>query len=185
MKLDHICKAYGEKQVLRDVSLTVEAGGILVLMGPSGCGKTTLLHLIAGLIRPDSGDMSGIPEKLSMVFQEDRLCEWESVFWNLRLVCKEPEAIIRTHLEELGLAQELQTKVSELSGGMKRRVALARAVLHGGDLILDEAFRGLDAERLEEAVSYVLRHKGERRILCATHDIRVAERLGGERIQMQ
>ena len=185
MKLEHICKSYGEKQVLRDFSLTLEPGDILVLMGPSGCGKTTLLHIIAGLIQADAGERSGIPDRLSVVFQEDRLCEWESVLWNLRLVCRESEDTILGHLTELGLERELHTKVRELSGGMKRRVALIRAVLHGGDLILDEAFRGLDAERLENAVRYVLRHKGERSILCATHDARVAELLGGRLMHMK
>ena len=175
MKLEHICKSYGEKQVLRDFSLTLEPGDILVLMGPSGCGKTTLLHIIAGLIQADAGERSGIPDRLSVVFQEDRLCEWESVLWNLRLVCRESEDTILGHLTELGLERELHTKVSELSGGMKRRVAL----------IIDEAFRGLDAERLENAVRYVLRHKGERSILCATHDARVAELLGGRLMHMK
>lgn len=185
LKFCGVCKAYGEKQVFRDFDLTVGAGETVVLMGRSGCGKTTLLHLSAGLRRPDAGTITGVPERIAMVFQEDRLCGEFSPVWNIRLAANRPEDEIRAHLAELGLAVEADSPVETLSGGMKRRVTVARAVLCGGDLLLlDEAFRGLDGETLRETVAYVRRHCAGKTILCATHNETVAALLGGRIVRL-
>ena len=145
--ISHVYKDFGRGPVLRDVSLTVRQGETVCLMGPSGLGKTTLLRCVAGLERPESGSITGVPERLGYVFQEDRLCGVFSAVANVRLATGRalPEAEILRHLEELGLAGSARRPVSQLSGGMRRRVAIARAVCAGPRLLLlDEAFKGLD-----------------------------------------
>ena len=177
--LEHVSKRFGEKQVLRDVSLRFPGGKITCLMGPSGCGKTTLLRLLAGLVRPDSGKISGVPEKVSMVFQEERLCEDFSVLTNVLLVAPERRENAKALLEMLGLGGELDAPVRTLSGGMKRRVAIARALNYSsGLLLLDEAFKGLDENARRVAMDVVRQEAQGRTVLSVTHDPEEAASFG-------
>lgn len=182
MKIQHLCKSFDGKMVLDHVSLTLESGGTACLMAPSGRGKTTLLRCIAGLETPDSGQITDLPERIAYVFQEDRLCDGFSAVDNIRLVTGKAlaEGEIRRHLEELGLAGSLDQPVRELSGGMRRRVVISRAVCFGADLLLlDEPFKGLDDEARQQTADYILRHRGAAAILCVTHDRVDAAALGG------
>lgn len=182
MKIQHLCKSFDGKVVLDHVSLTLESGGTACLMAPSGRGKTTLLRCIAGLETPDSGQITDLPERIAYVFQEDRLCDGFSAVDNIRLVTGKAlgEGEIRRHLEELGLAGSLDQPVRELSGGMRRRVVISRAVCFGADLLLlDEPFKGLDDEARQQTAGYILRHRGAAAILCVTHDREDAAALGG------
>lgn len=182
MKIQHLCKSFDGKVVLDHVSLTLERGGTACLMAPSGRGKTTLLRCIAGLETPDSGQITDLPERIAYVFQEDRLCDGFSAVDNIRLVTGKAlgEGEIRRHLEELGLAGSLDQPVRELSGGMRRRVVISRAVCFGADLLLlDEPFKGLDDEARQQTADYILRHRGAAAILCVTHDREDAAALGG------
>lgn len=182
MKIQHLCKSFDGKMVLDHVSLTLESGGTACLMAPSGRGKTTLLRCIAGLETPDSGQITDLPERIAYVFQEDRLCDGFSAVDNIRLVTGKAlgEGEIRRHLEELGLAGSLDQPVRELSGGMRRRVVISRAVCFGADLLLlDEPFKGLDDEARQQTADYTLRHRGAAAILCVTHDREDAAALGG------
>lgn len=182
MKIQHLCKSFDGKMVLDHVSLTLESGGTACLMAPSGRGKTTLLRCIAGLETPDSGQITDLPERIAYVFQEDRLCDGFSAVDNIRLVTGKAlgEGEIRRHLEELGLAGSLDQPVQELSGGMRRRVVISRAVCFGADLLLlDEPFKGLDDEARQQTADYILRHRGAAAILCVTHDREDAAALGG------
>ena len=182
MKIQHLCKSFDGKVVLDHVSLTLESGGTACLMAPSGRGKTTLLRCIAGLETPDSGQITDLPERIAYVFQEDRLCDGFSAVDNIRLVTGKAlgEGEIRRHLEELGLAGSLDQPVRELSGGMRRRVVISRAVCFGADLLLlDEPFKGLDDEARQQTADYILRHRGTAAILCVTHDREDAAALGG------
>ena len=182
MKIENLCKSFDGKVVLDHVSLTLESGGTACLMAPSGRGKTTLLRCIAGLEAPDSGQITDLPERISYVFQEDRLCDGFSAVDNIRLVTGKAlgEGEIRRHLEELGLAGSLDQPVRELSGGMRRRVVISRAVCFGaGLLLLDEPFKGLDDEARQQTADYILRHRGAAAILCVTHDREDAAALGG------
>ncbi len=182
MKIQHLCKSFDGKMVLDHVSLTLESGGTACLMAPSGRGKTTLLRCIAGLETPDSGQITDLPERIAYVFQEDRLCDGFSAVDNIRLVTGKAlgEGEIRRHLEELGLAGSLDQPVRELSGGMRRRVVISRAVCFGADLLLlDEPFKGLDGEARQQTADYILRHRGAAAILCVTHDREDAAALGG------
>ena len=180
--ISHVYKDFGRGPVLRDVSLTVRQGETVCLMGPSGLGKTTLLRCVAGLERPESGSITGVPERLGYVFQEDRLCGVFSAVANVRLATGRtlPEAEILRHLEELGLAGSARRPVSQLSGGMRRRVAIARAVCAGPRLLLlDEAFKGLDEQCRRDTVAYIRRHTPGASLLCVTHDPEEAALLGG------
>ena len=182
MKIQHLCKSFDGRVVLDHVSLTLESGGTACLMAPSGRGKTTLLRCIAGLETPDSGQITDLPERIAYVFQEDRLCDGFSAVDNIRLVTGKAlgEGEIRRHLEQLGLAGSLDQPVRELSGGMRRRVVISRAVCFGADLLLlDEPFKGLDDEARQQTADYILRHRGAAAILCVTHDREDAAALGG------
>ena len=182
MKIQHLCKSFDGRVVLDHVSLTLESGGTACLMAPSGRGKTTLLRCIAGLETPDGGQITDLPERIAYVFQEDRLCDGFSAVDNIRLVTGKAlgEGEIRRHLEELGLAGSLDQPVRELSGGMRRRVVISRAVCFGADLLLlDEPFKGLDDEARQQTADYILRHRGAAAILCVTHDREDAAALGG------
>ena len=162
MKIQHLCKSFDSRVVLDHVSLTLESGGTACLMAPSGRGKTTLLRCIVGLERPDSGQITDLPERIGYVFQEDEICR---------------------HLKELGLADSLGQPVRELSGGMRRRVSIGRAVCFGaGLLLLDEPFNGLDDATRQQTADYILRHRSGAAILCVTHDREDAAALGGAEI---
>ncbi len=183
--LDHVAKRFGGKTVLRDVNLVFPADSVNCVMGPSGCGKTTLMRIIAGLAEPDSGAVTGRPEKISFVFQEDRLCEDFSAVANIRLVTGRsmPDEEIKKCLVSLGLEGSARRPVRELSGGMKRRVAIARALCFRPELlILDEAFKGLDEERKQLTMERILADKKGRIIICVTHDPAEAEYMGGSLI---
>ncbi|NLW11560.1 MAG: ATP-binding cassette domain-containing protein [Clostridiaceae bacterium] len=145
--LHNINKRFGELEVLNGFSLELPETGIIGLSGPSGCGKTTMLRILAGLESSDEGYIDGLDGKrISMVFQEDRLLPWMNLIGNLLAVQKEA-AIIRYYLEALSLTEQAYSYPHELSGGMQRRAALARALAYGGDIfILDEPFKGLDRD---------------------------------------
>ncbi len=181
--LNGVSKSFGEKRVLERFSHTFPGGKITVIGGASGRGKTTLLNLIAGLMKPDEGEITGVPEKIAFIFQEDRLCEEFGALGNLRLVCgrtKTKEELL-SHLRELSLADEPKKKVGEFSGGMKRRVAIARAICFDADcVLLDEPFKGLDEALKKDVMDYVLRHTAGKTVLCVTHDPAEAEYLGAE-----
>ncbi len=185
MKIQNLCKSFDGKPVLENVTLTLPDGAVVCLMAPSGRGKTTLLRCIAGLENPESGEIMDRPERVGYVFQEDRLCDGFSAVDNIRLVTGKTldEGKIRRHLEELGLAGSLDQPVRELSGGMRRRAAIARAVCFGaGLLLLDEPFKGLDDAARKQTADYILRHRASATVLCVTHDEKDAAALGGAEI---
>ncbi len=170
--LEHVEKRYGDKVVLRDFSARFPGGECTCIMGPSGCGKTTLLRLILGLETLDGGQILGRSFPMAVVFQENRLFEDFSALSNVTAVCpreRRPEAA--RHLMALGLGENLHAPVRTLSGGMKRRVAVARAVLAPGEvLVLDEPFTGLDRDTKAAVLAYLKDHTQGRTLLLVTHD---------------
>ena len=179
--VSHITKAYGEKTVLEDLSLTFESGGRYRICGPSGRGKTTLLRLILGLEKPQSGTITGVPDRKAAVFQEDRLCRNLTVMGNLRMVLgrKIPERTILDTLTELGIQQAASLPAAQLSGGMARRAALARAILTDPELlVLDEPFTGLDEEAADRCRGALLSHSPGATILLVTHHPEDGDKLG-------
>ena len=178
LHIKNLCKSFDGRPVLENVSFTA-GPGVTCVMAPSGAGKTTLLRILLGLERPDSGS---VPEgvRWSAVFQEDRLLEHLDAMGNLRLVLgaalDEPAADVL--LAELGLGDTAGKPVREFSGGMKRRLALARALLAPSDaLALDEPFTGLDEENRARCLA-LIRRAAEKPVLLVTHDPADAKSLG-------
>ena len=176
----------GDVTVIDDLQFSVGDGEFVCLVGPSGCGKTTLLQLISG-IDPDyegtisiDGAAPGKGPRLGYMFQSDRLMPWMTVLENVRLVCS-PDAIARELPEQLlasfGLTDFMTSYPNRLSGGMRRRVALARAyAVEPKLLLLDEPFVSLDAPvalRLRDLLTESTREHGTS-VLFVTHDLREA-----------
>lgn len=184
--ITNLCKTFGGRPVLEGFSARFEEGSVSCIFGPSGQGKTTLLHLLMGLLAPDSGTIEGTRgRRLGAVFQEDRLCEPLSVRSNIRLVCGAdlPDKEILAHLGEVGIADSAEKPARELSGGMKRRVALVRAVIVRPDiLLLDEPFKGMDARTKAGAIGYLRRRAPGATVLVVTHDREDAGLLGAKQI---
>ena len=166
----NLCFSYGENEVIKNFSARFEDGERVCIKGESGKGKTTLLRLICSLEKPESGTVTlGTPSKIGIAFQEDRLLSWMTAKENVQLVSDEKAAIL--WLVAFGLEESLDKYPSQLSGGMRRRVALARAVSCEPDvLILDEAFKGLDEKLRKRIISMLIGHFSKRLIIFTSHD---------------
>lgn len=174
-----------EKPVFRGFSLDIPEGSAVCVMGASGSGKTTLTKLLLGLEQPDSGEITGLEGKrVSVVFQEDRLLPWYSARKNVAAVLPrgaESAALTDELLEDAELTEAADKPIRELSGGMQRRVSIARALAFGGDLIiLDEPLKGLDEELKRRIVPRI--KKRFQTILLITHSEDEAKLFGCENI---
>ncbi len=188
IELCQISKTFGEKKVLNTFSLLLPEGQTCCIMGPSGAGKTTLLRILMGLETADSGELHGIEgRRLSAVFQEDRLCENLSLRANIHLVCPHlAKTQLAQALEAVGLAQAAAQPVRELSGGMRRRAALVRALLADWDfLLMDEPFQGLDAQLKQDVIAYTRRMISGKTVLMVTHDAQEATAIGARIVQFE
>ena len=171
MELRNISKSYHGRPVLQNVSFTIEPG-VTALWAPSGAGKTTLLRILLGLERPDSGELLGTSVRWSAVFQEDRLLDGLDAMGNLRFALGSgwDEAAARRLLAELGLSDAEDRPVREWSGGMKRRLALARALLADAEAIaLDEPFAGLDHAAALHAAQVIEQQRAGRTVVAVSH----------------
>ena len=180
-----LCKAFGGKAVLQDFSCELEEGRVTALMAPSGAGKTTLLRILLGLETADSGEITGLSGKrLAAVFQEDRLLDIMTPVDNIRL--PEPKlerAVILREMAAMGLTGCENQPVRELSGGMRRRVAILRALLCGADVIaLDEPFKGLDEATKALVVAETKRLCAGKTVLLVTHEEKEAAMMGVEQV---
>ena len=175
MKISNLWFSYDNKAVFEDFSL--ETGeGITCLMGASGKGKTTLLKLVGGLLKPDQGTIDNGNKKVSFMFQEDRLLPWLTVRENVLLVTDKVRETDEL-LKELEIDGNL--KISELSGGMARRVALARCLLYDSDMLLmDEPFKGMDSKLIENVAKIIIRQN--KTALITTHSLEEAKALDAE-----
>ncbi|HPU62937.1 MAG TPA: ATP-binding cassette domain-containing protein [Mobilitalea sp.] len=174
IKVLNLNKCFNGQQVLKNVSMTFKSGSITCIMGASGIGKTTLANIMMGLQRADSGKIEGLKgKKISAVFQEDRLIEqWDAVK-NIMLVCRKEftQEYIHKNLNEIGLSDYEKKPVSSLSGGMRRRVAIVRALLLDYDvLIMDEPFKGLDYDLKKQVIGYVEKMTEGKTVIIITHD---------------
>ncbi len=167
IKLENISVFFEEKAVLENFSYAFPKKGLVLITGASGCGKTTLLNVILGFIKPDGAIVTD-GESISAVFQEDRLVPSLTALENVELVSNKAEAEKR--LEEMKLSDSFDLYPKELSGGMKRRVALARALAKPSDvLVLDEAFAGIDDPLAKELIEKIKEEYKEKLIIAVTH----------------
>ena len=183
--LDNIYKSYGSLPVLSGVSMKIASPDICCLMAPSGTGKTTLFRLIMGLEKPDSGTICPAPEQIrfSAVFQEDRLIPEFSPLENVALALpgRPDRPSLFRELASLLPEEAIIRPVSTLSGGMKRRCALLRALLAHCDMfIFDEPFTGLDEKTKDRVIRYLLEKTDGRPVLMSTHDRNDAGALGAK-----
>ena len=187
----NIIKKYGDLIVFDHFNLVLQTHSTTGIMGKSGRGKTTLLRLLLGLESPDSGQILGLENQLlSAVFQEDRLIDTLTIYQNICLPHLHQHTLPeRSHvasvLASLDITPDLDKKVGELSGGMKRRVAIIRAVMAQYDcLILDEPFKGLDAKTKDLTMAYVKSNTRNKTVLLVTHDITELDFLQCEVIEL-
>lgn len=178
----------GETKALADISFSLSPGEFTAVVGPSGCGKSTLLSLIAGLMRPESGEifLDGAPltensSKIGYMLQHDHLFEWRSVYRNVVLgleisgtLTAETRSEAEQLLEQYGLLPFAHSRPSELSGGMRQRAALIRTLLLKPELLLlDEPFSALDYQTrltVSDDIGQIIRSSGKTALLV-THDL--------------
>ena len=188
IRLEQISKRYPGQYALQNFTHCFPEGRASLVLGPSGCGKTTLLRLIAGLERPDSGTIEGAADKkISAVFQEDRMFENLSAEKNVLLTAGAgfARADARALLEELGLGADARRAVRDFSGGMRRRVAVARALAADyALLLLDEPFSGLDEASRAQVLACVRARAAGRTLICVSHDPSDAAALGADILRM-
>ena len=178
--VEQVCRSFGEKHVLRDVSFRVPEGGTLVLTGESGSGKTTLLRILLGLDKADSGSVrfgERTPQSFGVVFQEDRLVETCSALENVRMILRNTSSRpsddeIRSALLELLPEESLALPAAKFSGGMKRRLAVVRAMLSDGEvLLMDEPLTGLDEENRAKVLRFIAAHQNGRPLIFTAHEM--------------
>jgi NitT/TauT family transport system ATP-binding protein len=198
--VEHVSKRFvtkrGEINALADLSLEVAEGEFVCIVGPSGCGKSTLLDIIAGLTKPDEGNVladghpiEGPGRQRLVMFQESALFPWLDVFGNVMfglkltpgLSNKERRETAQHFLDLVGLKGFMHANIHELSGGMKQRAALARALAPGPQvLLMDEPFAALDAitrDQLNDDLQRIWKETGKT-IIFVTHNVREAVCLG-------
>lgn len=187
IKLECVTKSIGDLKILEDISFSVNKGQFLCMVGPSGCGKTTLLKCIAGLrnyegrIFIDDVQSEGISKKIGYVFQEFSLFPFRTVKGNMEFgleIQKKPKKEIKKTVGDLLELIQLQgfenAYPHELSGGMKKKVAIARALATDPEILLmDEPFVMLDAQTRNMLQKELLRiwNKTHKTIVFVTHNV--------------
>ena len=189
IKVENVNKSYGEHAVLRNLSHHFPKDRVTWITGASGCGKTTLLRLILGLESPDSGRILGVPSgAIGCMFQEDRLLHGASAYTNLQSVQRRgayTRAAIENALQSVGLEGCADQPVDEMSGGMRRRIALLRALLIDTELIvLDEPFKGLDEATKVLVRAFTAQRLQNKTALIVTHDEEDIRTISGEILQL-
>jgi NitT/TauT family transport system ATP-binding protein len=194
LQIDRLSLAFGSAgaalPVLRDISLDVRRGEFVVLLGPSGCGKSTLLNIAAGMLAPTSGTvrfagapLAGVNRGAGYLTQDDTLLPWRTVEANIaialelkyhRAAAARKAELVRSHIELVGLTGFEHFHPARLSGGMRKRVALARTLIYDPDLLLmDEPFGALDAQLKIVMQNELLRlwERSGKTVVFVTHDL--------------
>ena len=171
-----IKKSYGENVILDGVTHTFKMGSVTCIMGQSGAGKTTFANILMGIEKADSGSVTD-NIRYSVVFQENRLVEEITPFANIAMVldkyiCKtEIKKLVADNFCEMIDRESIYKKTEKLSGGMKRRVAIIRAMLADSDaVILDEPFTGLDEKNRIKCIEYIKKLLNGRTLIVITHN---------------
>lgn len=181
LKIQNLNKKFGQKEIFKDFNLELSSNEVNCIIGQSGGGKSTLLNLISGLVSKDAGTINGISEnEISYIFQEDRLIPWLTVGENLKLAGKcyyEDEVLakkIEETLELVHIKEVYEDFPEKLSGGMKQRVNIARALIKPSKLILmDEPFKSLDYKTkylIMKEIKEIFKEE-KRMVIFVTHDV--------------
>ena len=172
LKIDNLTVKYGKQTVIEELSYVFEDGKHYAIVGPSGIGKTTLINTLSGLIKPKDGSIISDHQKPTYIFQEPRLFPWLNALDNILLVCKDKEkamSLLSRLLDEDGVENKFP---DELSGGMKQRIAIARALAYDSDIVfMDEPFKGLDEEMHNDVRSFVFDSLRGKTVIMITHDV--------------
>lgn len=184
LKINNLTFAYGDKKIFSDFSLEINQGEKIWLSGPSGCGKTTLIKLILGLLKQQKGEIKTGTITPSVVFQENRLLPFYTVMQNIELVGGDKQKA-KEILTFLGMSDTENAYPSSLSGGMKRRIAIARALAVPFDLlILDEAFNGIDENNTQLACDCIKKFTEGKTVILITHNPDEAELLSAKKVEI-
>jgi NitT/TauT family transport system ATP-binding protein len=192
LTFDHVAKSFGTVRVVEDTSLSIARNSLVVFLGPSGCGKTTLMRMVGGLDSPSSGiirldgeQVAGPDRRRGMVFQSYSSFPWLTVSSNIAFGMRYRDDLDRDerarrvshYLKLIGLEDFAQSYPNRISGGMRQRVAIARSLAAGSDvLLLDEPFGALDAltrERLQVELRQIQAREAKT-IIFVTHDVEEA-----------
>ena len=169
--IKNLYKSFDDEIVIKNLNLEINSFDRVALVGKSGIGKTTFLRMLLGDLKADSGEIIFSEEpKYSVVFQENLLFENRSIYENIKFVKSANRDILEKYLDILGMKGLLDKKVSQLSGGMKRRVSILRAIVYSGNIyILDEALREVDLETRDKII-YLLNESISCPLIFTTHD---------------
>ncbi len=172
LTLEHVDFSYGNTPIFKDLTHTFREGGVTVITGASGIGKTTLLYLLSGLKKPTDGTIKNDYDRISAIFQEPRLFPWMTALDNVLTVCGDA-ARARDYLQTLfpDDATVANKHPSEMSGGMKQRISIARALAYEPDLLLlDEPFKGLDPQTKQFTAEIVFKAMKQKTCILITHN---------------
>ena len=183
INMSNVNFSYGKRRVLNNFNLSVQKGERVCLFGESGSGKTTVLRLISSLESADEGQII-IGGKISVVFQEDRLLPFKTVIENIEAVNGDIDKCEEL-LKAFGLYEYRDKYPRSLSGGMKRRIAIIRALSRDFDiLILDEAFNGIDKQNIEKIAQIINDNTKDKTVIMVSHSEWEAEMLGAKIIKI-
>lgn len=192
LEIKNLCHTYhtteGETPALHHINLHMKTGEFISIVGPSGCGKSTLLSLVSGLIKPKENTVLFHGKRMGYMLQKDHLLEWRTIYQNIilgleiqHLMTPETKQMVQNYLQQYGLAEFASAKPSQLSGGMRQRVALIRTLVLEPDLLLlDEPFSALDYQTrltVSDDIGQIIRRE-KRSALLVTHDLSEAISLG-------
>lgn len=193
IKIESLTKKFGDQIVFDNIGLVIPSNTTTVLTGPSGCGKTTLLRIISGLDKDFQGELTGVPQSISFMFQEDRLIPWKNVRENIDFVLKDimgkekTDSAVKDIIDAVQLMGHENKLPSKLSGGMKRRVAMARAYCFPADIyLLDEPFKGFDAKLLKDMINLFKSRfvDSGKTVILVTHDEPIIAGMGLNKIDI-
>ena len=169
IRLENISVKFNDQTVIKDLSFIFERGKKYAIIGASGIGKTTLINAISGLVPLDSGKCICDTDKIGYIFKDPRLFPWKTALENVECVCNDKQKA--KYYLDMFLGEGHDKYPHELSGGMKQRVSIARALAYEPDImLLDEPFKGLDEHTKENTISKVFELLGDKTAILISHD---------------
>ena len=185
MEIKNLTKLFNDKVIFENYSVCIPENKITFIMGESGCGKTTLLKMICGLDKEYDGEILLSSNKLSCVFQEPRLFPTLTAKENIEIVGKGGDFSVLDVLKFVELDKDAELYPDELSGGMKMRLSIARALYYNGDIfVLDEPFSALDEELKDRILSKIFDALKGKTVLIVSHDPKEAEKYADNLIKI-